>query len=85
MKDFEKFSWLPFNQYLCSNAFKLFKETFSLYFHDAYKQSAQNQANTRSLVLKLKHPHVFWSKKFVLSNNNNLEKSPKGTGLFEFT
>ena len=27
-----------------------------LYFHDIYRQSGQNQANTRSSVSKLKHP-----------------------------
>ena len=46
MKGFEKIHWLPvserFNQYLCSDAFKFF--------------TGQNQANTRSSVLKLKHP-----------------------------
>ena len=60
MKDFEKINWVPvserFNQYLCSNAFKFFKKTCPLYFHDIYRQSGQNQANTRSSVLKLKHP-----------------------------
>ena len=60
VKNFEKINWLPvskrFNQYLCSNAFKFFKETCPLYFHDIYRQSGQNQANTRSSVLKLKHP-----------------------------
>ena len=45
-----------FNQYLCSNAFKFFKETCPLYFHDIYRQSRQTQANMRSSVLKLKHP-----------------------------
>ena len=61
-KDFEKINWLPvserFNQYLCSNPFKFFEETCPLYFHDIYRQSGQNQnqANTRSSVLKLKHP-----------------------------
>ena len=52
MKEFEKISWLPvserFNQYLCSNAFKFFKETCPLYFHDIYRQSGKNQLNTRS-------------------------------------
>ena len=60
MKDFEKINWLPvsegFNQYLYSNAFKLFKQTCPLYFHDICRQSGQNQVNTRSCVLKLKHP-----------------------------
>ena len=60
MKEFEKISWLPvsgrFNQYLCSNAFKFFKETCPLYFHDIYRQSGKNQLNTRSSVLNLKHP-----------------------------
>ena len=59
MKDFEKIKWLPvserFNQYLCSNAFNFLKETRTLYCHVIYRQSAQNQANTRSSVLKLKH------------------------------
>ena len=45
-----------FNQYLCSDTFKFFKETCSQHFHDIYRQSRQNQANTRSSVLKLKHP-----------------------------
>ena len=60
MKDFEKINWLSvyerFNQYLCSKAFKFFKETRPLYFHDIFRQSGQNQANTRSSALKLKHP-----------------------------
>ena len=59
MKDFEKINWLPvserFNQYLFANSNKFFKETCPLYFHDIYRQSGQNQANTRSSVLKLKH------------------------------
>ena len=61
MKDFEKINWLwvlkdsvsTFVLTLCSN---FFKETCPLYFHDIYRQSGQNQANTRSSVLKLKHP-----------------------------
>ena len=60
IKDFKKISWLPvferFNQYLCSNAFKIFNKTCPLYFHDIYRQSGQNQANTRRFDLKLKHP-----------------------------
>ena len=60
VKHFEKTNWLSFserfNQYLCSNAFKFFKETCSLYFHDLYRQSGQNQTNTKYSVLKLKHP-----------------------------
>ena len=60
MKDFEKINWVPvserFNQHLCFNAFNFFKETCPLYFYDIYRQSGQNQANTRSSVLKLKHP-----------------------------
>ena len=42
-KHFKKNNWLlvseRFNQYLCSNAFKFFKETCSQYFHDIYGQS----------------------------------------------
>ena len=60
MKDFEKINWLlvseRFNQYLCSNAFKFFKKTGPLYFHDIYRQCGQNQADMRSSVLKLKYP-----------------------------
>ena len=60
LKDFEKISWLPvserFNEYLCSNVFKLFREACILYSHDICRQSGQNQANTRSSLLKLKHP-----------------------------
>ena len=60
MKDFEKVNWLQvsekFNQYLCSNAFKFFKEACPLYFHDIHKHSGQKQVNTRSSVLKLKYP-----------------------------
>ena len=59
MKDFEKNNWLlvseRFNQYLWSNAFNFFKKTCPLYFHNIYRQSGQNQANTRYSVLKLKH------------------------------
>ena len=33
-----------------------FLETCPLYSHDIYRQSGQNQANTRSSVSKLKHP-----------------------------
>ena len=40
VKHFEKINWLPisekFNQYLCSNAFKFFKETCPLYFDNIY-------------------------------------------------
>ena len=39
-KDFEKINWLPvsekFNQYFYFNAFKFFKKTYPLYFHDTY-------------------------------------------------
>ena len=59
VKHFEKINWLPvserMNQYLCSNAFKIFKETCPLYLH-MERQSGQNQANTRYPVLKLKNP-----------------------------
>ena len=59
VKRFEKIKWLPvperFNKYLCSNAFKFFKETCPQYFY-VYRQSGQNQANTRSSVFQLKRP-----------------------------
>ena len=59
MKDFEKINRLlfseRFNQCLYSNNFKFFKKTCPLYFHDIHRQSGQNQANTGSSILKLKH------------------------------
>ena len=59
VKHFEKINWLPvserFNQYLCSSTFRFFNQTCALYFHDKYDNQV-NQANTRSSVLKLKHP-----------------------------
>ena len=75
MKHFEKINWLPvserFNQYVCSNSFKFFKETCPPYFRDIYGQSGQNQPNARSSVLKLKHPlrNIIFSR--------NLETSSK--------
>ena len=58
--EFEQINWLPFserfNQCICSNAFKFFNENCPLYLHDLYKPSGQDQINTRSSVLKLKHP-----------------------------
>ena len=76
----KKINWLPvserFNQYLCSNAFKFFKETCPLYFHDIYRQSGQNQANMRSSVLKLKHllKNTCSGQKDVISDTNSLEQ-----------
>ena len=60
MRDFEKTSLLPVsersNQYFCSSAYNFLKETCPLYFHGMYRQSGQDEASTRSSVLKLKHP-----------------------------
>ena len=76
-----------------------------LYFHDIYRQSGQNQANTRSSVKKILYlldfdqivyisweyrgqvsrKHVFWSKKFVLSDTNSLEQFADGPEVGEFT
>ena len=59
MKALEKTNWLRvpkrFNQYLCSNAFKIFKETCPLHIYDTCRQSGQNKAAMRFSVLKLKH------------------------------
>ena len=59
-KEFEEINWLPvskrFNQYICSYVFKFFKENCPLYLYDLYKPSGPDQINTRSSVLKLKHP-----------------------------
>ena len=61
IKEFEQINWLPVssersNQCICSNAFKFFNENRPLDLHDLYKPSGQDQINTRSSVLKLKHP-----------------------------
>ena len=90
MKDFEKINWLPvserFNQYLCSNTFNFFYETCPLYFHDIYKQSVQNQANTRSSVLKLKHPlRSTCSVQKIVVFDTSLEQFADGPEVGEFT
>ena len=58
MKNFEKINCLlvskRFDQYLRFNTFEFLKETSPPYLHDVYTQSGQNQANTRSYLLKLK-------------------------------
>ena len=60
IEDFEQINWLPvfkrFNQCICCNAFKFFNGNCPLYLYDLYKPSGQAQINTRSSVLKLKHP-----------------------------
>ena len=54
MKDLEKINWLSvserFNQYLCSNAFKFFKETCPLYFHDIYIDNVVKIKQIRDLL-----------------------------------
>ena len=59
IKEFEQINWLPvperFNQCICSNAFEFFNEICPSYLHDLYKPSGQDQINTGSSVLKLKH------------------------------
>ena len=59
IKEFEQIIWLPvskrFNQCICSNAFKFFNENCPLYLYDLYETSRQDQINTSSSVLKLKH------------------------------
>ena len=90
MKDFEKINWLPvserINQYLCSSAFNFLKETRTLYFHVIYRQSAQNQANTRSSVLKLKHPlRSTCSVQKIVVFDTSLEQFADGPEVGEFT
>ena len=90
MKDFEKINWLPvserFNQYLCSSAFNFLKETRTLYFHVIYRQSARNQANTRSSVLKLKHPlRSTCSVQKIVVSDTSLEQFADGLEVGEFT
>ena len=52
----KKLTGSPFLKDLISTfVLTLFKETCPLYFHDIHRQSRQNEANTRSSVLKLKH------------------------------
>ena len=85
MKHHKKINWLPvserFSQHLCSSTFKFFKETCPLFFHDIYRQSSQNQANTRSPVKK----HVFWSQKVIVSDTNSLEQFANGPEVGKFT
>ena len=87
----EKINWLPVsercNQYLCSNAFKFFKETCPLYFPDIYRQSGQNQANTRSCFETKTSfkKHMFWSEKFVVSATNSSEKFADRPEVGEFS
>ena len=92
MKDFDKTNWFlvseRFNQYLCSNAFKFLNKTCPLDFHDIYRQSGQNQVNTRSSVLKLEHPirnKCSGQKKIVLSDTNSLKQFPDRPEAVEFT
>ena len=59
IKEFEQLNWVPlskrFNQCICSNNdFRFFNESYALY--DLHKSSGQDQTNTISSVLKLKHP-----------------------------
>ena len=74
-----------------SNAIKFFKETCLLYFHDMYRskwQSGQNQGNTRSSVLKLKHPlrsTCSGQKQLVLPDTSSLEQFADGAEVLEFT
>ena len=59
-----------------------------LYFHDIYRQSGQNQANTRSSVLKLKHPlrnTCSGQKQLVLPDTSSLEQFADGAEVLEFT
>ena len=62
IKEFEQVNWLPvskrFNQCIRSNAFKFFNENCPLYLYDLFKPSGKGQINTRSSVLKLKHPSM---------------------------
>ena len=90
LKHFEKTNSLPiserFNQYFCSNPFKFLTGLF-LYFNGISRQSAQNQVNTRSSVLKLKHPlrnTCSGQKKFVVSDTNSLEQFAEGPEVGEF-
>lgn len=59
LKESQKLNWLPvsekFSQQFYSNCFGLFSDACPSYLHDIYQQSNHNQANTRSLVLKLKN------------------------------
>ena len=80
MKDFE--NYLPvcerINQYLCSNAFKIFKETFPLV---KIKQYEIFCFETKISFKK----HVFWSKKFAVSDTNSFEQFAGGPEVDEFT
>ena len=51
----KKLTGFPSLKDLISTIFRYNSGNFPLYFHDVYRQSGQNQAITRSSVLKLKH------------------------------
>ena len=59
INEFEQINWPPvserFNKFIGSNAFKFFSQNCPLYLYDLYKLSGQDQINTRSSVLELKH------------------------------
>ena len=84
----KKLTGFPSLKDLISTIFRYNSGNFPLYFHDVYRQSGQNQANTRSSVLKLKHPlrnTCSGQKKFVASDTNSLEQFPDGPEVGEFT
>ena len=91
MKDFEKIKWLPiserFNQNLCSNAFKFFKETCPLYFRDIqtiWPKSSKYKLFRFETKTSFKK-HMFWSKNIVLSDANSLEQFADEPEVGEFT
>ena len=60
-KEIEQINWLCVSgrfliNAFCFNAFKFFNENCPLYLHGLYKTYGKDQINTRSSILKLKHP-----------------------------
>ena len=82
MRHFEKFNCLPvserFNQYLCSTALNFLKELVLWSKSSKYENFC---FETKTSFKK----HVFWSKKFVVSNTNSFEPFADGPGVDQFT
>ena len=58
--EFDKLNWLPvekrFNQCLCVNTFKFYKDTCPLYLGDIFHPTEGNRMITRTSALKLRQP-----------------------------
>ena len=82
MRDFKKFNCLPvsetFNQHFCSNALNFLRKPVLWLKSSKYKNFC---FETKTSFKK----HVFWSKKFVISDTNSFEPFADGPGVDQFT